>query len=456
MTSGTLGPGSAVAIDDLPQPLGSALRRLSRRLFAGMLLDAYPRWAAGAMLAAGGLALLCRLFVPAATPYLPWLLLVPLAAVVPAIVAALRRAYSPAELLALADTMTGGDGLLLTVAERRHDGWSDAPQLVRAAQLRLPRLRPWRRLAPVAPALAFLTIALLLPQRVAPAGAAALSGEIAASLSAMLADLQAQELVTPAEDNALEQEIERVRRAAQERMDASAWEAADALRDKLAATAESRRDAAAWAQEALARHAAGISAGLPPSSDTAQANAAELSEALEALAESGLLAGAPEALQALAGAGRALPSDAASLQQLAAALSRYLGRWSGRFVDVEVVDGPLELDESDLPFDAARGRGQSGVPGRGGLDRGRADADLSWGEETLPAGRFKAQTLPPGAVRSPDDWAPIVSLPGSPEEAPETGTRSAARSYADEAGQTAWRRTLAPRHQSAVKKYFQP
>ena len=32
---------------------------------------------------------------------------------------------------------------------------------------------------------------------------------------------------------------------------------------------------------------------------------------------------------------------------------------------------------------------------------------------------------------------------------------SAARDYASGAGQGAWRRSLAPRHQSAVKKYFE-
>jgi len=31
---------------------------------------------------------------------------------------------------------------------------------------------------------------------------------------------------------------------------------------------------------------------------------------------------------------------------------------------------------------------------------------------------------------------------------------SAARQYSAVAGQSAWRRSLAPRHQSAVKKYF--
>jgi hypothetical protein len=72
----------------------------------------------------------------------------------------------------------------------------------------------------------------------------------------------------------------------------------------------------------------------------------------------------------------------------------------------------------------------------------------------LPADRFKSQPLPPGNARRPDDWTPVVVLPGAPQEAPELSASSGARSYAAAAGQAAWRRTLAPRHQSAVKKYF--
>ena len=109
------------------------------------------------------------------------------------------------------------------------------------------------------------------------------------------------------------------------------------------------------------------------------------------------------------------------------------------------------------PVRGKTGRGPRATsPGRGGINRGRADAELTYGGESLPAERFKAQALPPGYVRSPDDWAPIVNLPGAPNVAPEASGRAAARAYAEDAGQAAWRRTLAPRHQRAVKQYFQP
>src|SRR5687768_7680249 len=151
--------------DRVPASLTPIVRRFSRRLRLGLFLEAWPQWAAGALLAAGCVALVCRLFVPAAGPYLYWLLAAPALAILPASVACIQRAYRPEEVLALVDALSGGDGAVLTLAEHHDQAWSHASQIGRAAHLSLPRFRPWRRLAVVAPALAFLGIALLLPQR---------------------------------------------------------------------------------------------------------------------------------------------------------------------------------------------------------------------------------------------------------------------------------------------------
>ena len=448
-----LSAGSAVAVDRVPATLTPTIRRLSRRLALGLFLDTWPAWAAGALLAAGCVALVCKLFVPTASTSLPWLLAAPVLAVAPAWLLSARRSYRSGDVLALADALTGGDGLLLTLSERPADEWGHGAQVMRAAHLALPRLRPWRRLAIVAPAFAFLVIALLLPQRVRASDSSAIADEIVAGLSASLAQLQSHDLVTPEEEKKLEEEIERVRKAAQQRMDASAWEAADAVKEKLTARAAAKQDAAKWAQEALAAYAAAVADGLD-AKDVAGPRA-ELSRALEALAKSGMLAGAPADLQKMLGAGSKLPADAATLSQLAASLGDYLGDLQAILGELRSGDGmPARFDPADFAVPSDSGGG--GLPGRGGLNRGRADAELTWGEETLPADRFKPQALPPGFIRSPDDWAPIVNMPGAPSVAPETNGRSAPRVYGDDAGQAAWRRTLAPRHQSAVKKYFSP
>ena len=443
-----------MAADRVPASLVPIVRRFSRRLRVGLFLDAWPQWAAGALLAAGCAALVCRLFFPGVDPYLYWLLAAPALAILPAAVISVRRAYRPEQVLAIVDALSGGDGAVLTLAECHDQAWSHAPQIGRAAQVSLPRFTPWRRLAVVAPALAFLFIALLLPQRTPAAGASPMADDVVAGLAATLAEMKTQALVTPEEEKQLEQEIERVRNAAREKMDASAWEAADAVREKMASNAAAKRDAASWAQEALARYSAAGGAG----GNTESASAtAELSRALEALARSGALAGAPADIQKMFASGK-LPGDAASLAKLAASLAQYLGDLQGSLAELRGFGGRgSRFDPSEF---AAAGEGEGAVPGsipgRGGVTRGRADAELTYGQETLPADRFKAQALPPGYVRSPDDWAPVVNMPGAPIVAPEAGGRAASRAYAEDAGQAAWRRTLAPRHQSAVKKYFNP
>jgi hypothetical protein len=123
---------------------------------------------------------------------------------------------------------------------------------------------------------------------------------------------------------------------------------------------------------------------------------------------------------------------------------RRLSREPGRF-------NPSEFGE----FDYERGPDGDGRPGSGGINRGRGDAELTWGDESLPFDRFKSAALPPGSVRSPDDWSPVAVLPGAPQEAPELSAGSSGLQFSGTPGQAAWRRTLAPRHYSAVKRYFE-
>jgi hypothetical protein len=445
-------------INGLPLSVQPPLRRFARRLAIGVFLDVWPAWALASLLLAGVTALVCRLFVPSAAPFLSWLWLAPVVATIPALVIVWRRAYRPAEIVALADSLAGGDGLLLTLLERHDPAWESSRLLEPVSRLAVPRLRPWRRLALLAPAIAFLSIALLLPQRSSAASAAMLADDIAADLAATMQALKQEALITPEEEARLEEEIERIRKSAQERVDASAWEAADAVREKMAADLSKKRDAVKWAQESLARYAAAAAqAGGPNASDartSANAQVAELSAALESLAASGLLANAPADVQQMLEGGR-FPADAESLRRLAAALGEFLAERGEKFGDLAALGQEFgRFDPSEFPLEAAATVDGDGDPGNGGLNRGRGDAPLTWGEESLPADRFKSQPLPPGNARRPDDWTPVVVLPGAPQEAPELSASSGARSYAAAAGQAAWRRTLAPRHQSAVKKYF--
>ena len=191
-------------------------------------------WAVASLLLAGLVALVCRMFVPAAAPRLPWLWLAPVLTALPALVICVMRAYRPAEVVALADWLSGGQGMLLTLLETRRPGVGR----VAAGRARLDVLAP--ATASVAQAGGAASGAGVSGRGVVASAASAAQGtnavladEIAADLTATVAELKQQELITPVEEKRLEEEIERIRRGAEERVDASSWEAADALREQV-------------------------------------------------------------------------------------------------------------------------------------------------------------------------------------------------------------------------------
>jgi hypothetical protein len=448
-------------MSDLPASVRPTLRRLARRVAVGLFLEIWPRWAIGSLLLAGTVALLCRIFFSSVAGLLPWLWVVPVASVIPVVVLCMRRAYRPAEIAALADSLSGGQGTLLAVIETKDPQWSDAPALESLKQLPMPRLRFWRRLAPVLASAFFLLTALLLPQRmISGPRSTVLANDIVSDLKSTIEELKQQDLLTPEEQKNLEEEIERIRKDALDRVDASSWEAADALREKMSVGLSQKEDALNWAEQSLARFAAAAQAGTPPSA----AQAEELANAIQKLAQTGMLADAPADLQsliggedALAGGNVQLPTDPRDLRRLTAALAKHLGDRAARFGNLRQLPreagrfDPGEFEE----FNYEQGPEGDGDPGNGGLNRGRGDANLTWGDESLPFDRFKSVALPPGSVRSPDDWSPVAVLPGAPKESPERSLSSTGVQFSGTAGQSAWRRTLAPRHYSAVKRYFE-
>jgi hypothetical protein len=306
----------------------------------------------------------------------------------------------------------------------------------------------------------FLTLSLLVPQRmISGTPSNVLANDIVSDLKTAVEELKQQDLLTPEEQKNLQEEIERIRKDAEDRVDSSSWEAADAVREKMAASLNQKADAMKWAQDALARYAAAAQAGMPPTAADSQ----ELADAIQKLAETGMLNDASADLQklpggadAIAGKNVKLPTDPKTLRKLAAALAKQLGDKSLRFAELRQLSKDVgRFDPSEFgEFNYEEGPEQDGDPGTGGISRGRGDANLTWGDESLPFDRFKSVALPPGAVRSPDDWAPVAVLPGAPKESPERSVSSSGMQFAGTAGQAAWRRTLSPRHYSAVKRYF--
>ena len=258
-------------------------------------------WAIASLLVAGIVAVVCRMFFVRAAPVLPWLWLAPIVAAIPVLFTCWRRGYRQADVVALADSLGGGHGLLLALFETS-DGaaWRQSPLVERASASALPRFALRRITIELAAAAVFLAVGLWLPQRVDPTEATpALAEQVAANLAAAVVELKQQALITPEEEKRLEEEIQRVRRGAEHRVDAAAWEASDAVRERLVASLSEKQAAVKWAQESLARYEAAAAASGDGAGASSEAHSAELASALEKLAQSGLLAGAPEDLRGL-------------------------------------------------------------------------------------------------------------------------------------------------------------
>lgn len=94
------------------------------------------------------------------------------------------------------------------------------------------------------------------------------------------------------------------------------------------------------------------------------------------------------------------------------------------------------------------------IPGKGGLGRGRADAAMTWKDETDETGaRFREQALPPSAIIGESS---LMGVSAAAPEKTETTTASAGvLSGTSEGGGSASVHRVLPRHRGAVKRYFE-
>jgi hypothetical protein len=94
------------------------------------------------------------------------------------------------------------------------------------------------------------------------------------------------------------------------------------------------------------------------------------------------------------------------------------------------------------------------MPGKGGVTRGRGDAELTWRDEV--AGRtdqFAPEQLPDASVLDAESTA-IVGIAATSPTVEPTAEGAGAVDVRASAGRSAWKRRLAPRHRDAVQSFF--
>jgi hypothetical protein len=100
---------------------------------------------------------------------------------------------------------------------------------------------------------------------------------------------------------------------------------------------------------------------------------------------------------------------------------------------------------------------KSQKPGKGGIDRGRADAPLVLGDSASEDGlKFKEQALPPASLEALKESERIGISIGSPmpDKSGQPSQPGVLNNAAGEGG-SAFTQTVLPRHRSTIQRYFE-
>jgi len=462
------------------QPTHRAAASLRRRILLILALRWTVRLAAAWCFAWGVAVLVCRAVPGMDARPLVWGLagLAPCAAGAAAL--AWRRTPSPRAVRAVLDRASRSGGLVMAEAEVALGPWAS-----RVPALAVPavhwRLKP-ATLALLA-AVAFVVFSFAIPQRfveITSSRPLQVADEVAA-LAEQLQVLEEEQILAAEEARSLEQSLKQTAEQAAGEDPAKTWEALDHLQDAVrtaaavaAETALGQREAAGKA-EALARALAAETDGLDAA--TLAAAMKELGDLLEKAAKDGPPLDDAALKEALADC-QAGDLATAECMQLADRLAmageilkaRLLRLQAVNLIEIDALklgDG-WALDPADLIalLEGQGGDGMepdlliqawlAGVPGRGGISRGRADAPLIQGDASSADGlEFVETVLPPPTVADLKESHLLGVTLGAPSvESGGPGSGGALAPSSAGAGGARTHRVL-PKHQPAVMRYFQ-
>jgi hypothetical protein len=304
------------------------------------------------------------------------------------------------------------------------------------------------------------------------------------NLSAQLEALKESQIIEAPKADAFEQKLDQLGQDATGEDPAKTWEALDHLNDSIEKAAREAAEDAAARQERLAK-AEVLAEGLMSGSD--QLDSKTLSEAMQTLAkmtqgalkenealakdlspetQAALKSGSlkPENLKELS---KALSQNKSALDQKLSKLKQS-GRFSGA-INPNSLKGGAQSNRRDnsglsqfLNENAQKMSVEEAVgkwcenPGKGGVDRGRGDAAMTWTNGTREKdAKFKEKILPPSAVDGLSD-SQLVGLSATAPTVDQGGVVAhGALNATATGGGSAFTQTILPRHKDAVRRYFE-
>jgi hypothetical protein len=392
------------------------------------------------------------------------------------VAAALSRKLLPSRdsVRALLDNRNDCGGLLMAGIDADLGAW-------RIPEITLPKLR-WRKARAfglLAASFAFVLISLLAPVRFATTDAARpmdVSREVE-NLSAQIEALKEAQIIEESKAEALEQKLDQLSQEASGEDPARTWEALDHLNDAVEKAAKEAAETANARQERLSR-AEALAEGLMAGAD--QLDSKTMTEAMrtlgemtrDAIKENETLAGdlSPETLEAIkSGSLKAehLKDISKALGQGKSALNQKLSKLSrSGMINPNALKGAAQANRRDnsglarfLKENAEKMSVEEATlqwcEGKGGVDRGRGDAAMTWTDgSSEKEARFKEKVLPPSSVAGLND-SQLVGLSASAPTVSTSGVAAhGALNNAASGGGSAYTQTILPRHRGAVKRYF--
>lgn len=427
--------------------------RCSSRLAMGRLLESLAGLLAVFLFVFGTAVLVVKLAAPEWWPQVLWLGLGVAPVAVWAWRASRRRAFTRRETVALLDQRVGAGGLLMTLSESPDLRWSDRlPRLEAQWSASLPKLRPVRFARLLALPAVFALAACFIPLRQAqpePILKQTVSRTEARELEEILDSLEETSALDKEERDELREEIQKLQ---EETKDAplthEKWETVDALRQKMQTRVESAAATVTKALEA-AMSLDGGPEGQELDDERKERLEQDLLDALRKMAENGAFDGAtaanlPDALKQLIKQNATkLPLDETLREELLDELQEFLDQESAKLAECR---GKCQNPGSSLDAELAAS----------GINRGPGEAQLGerTKEEDERASAFKNIVLPPGYLddANKETLGAVKSAPSVDPDA--TATRAPTRLTDPAAGRETWKRRLRPRHQQAVRKYF--
>ncbi len=353
----------------------------------------------------------------------------------------IRSAPPVRSLLALFDVRMHAGGLAAASADVSLGAWTLPPAA--PPPVRWDARRPLLLLVGAA---AFVAGAHLIPIRSAASRRPLELGADAKRIEGKIEVLEQEKILTPDRAEALKQTVEELKATAEGDDPAKAWEMLDAVEDSVSKSAASAAEEAIRNGEALAQIAA-------MSSMPDMANAVR-----QASENPSLMPGVDAKSATMAQLGAAAQRGQASLRdKLAkmAAKGMIDPKSLNKFDSATSQAARDELAEYLRNHKGQSQQGQMARGGRGGVDRGRGDAPLFFGEETKSADeKFRDMPIPPAAEAALEQSDVIGQSAAEPDKTLQQRSRGGALAAGTGSG-SAWRTTILPRHRGSVARYFE-